>query len=170
MNATPTCFEAKLIGRRFDDVSVVGGMKYWPFTVIFDGGKTKVRVEFESQKKTFVPEETPALVLTKMRGLAQVHVGKKIKDTVLTEIANFKNSHPQATKDAAVTAGLTVLWIINEPTAAMIAYGPDKKIATERHVLAFDLSVDAFDVTAIPNCSLPPVILIWAAKISTTAW
>ncbi|KAA3672184.1 heat shock 70kDa protein 1/2/6/8 [Paragonimus westermani] len=150
MNPTNTVFDAKrLIGRRFDDASVVSDMKHWPFTVVSDSGKPKIQVEFKGETKTFAPEEISAMVLTKMKDVAQAYLGGTIKDAVVTVPAYFNDSQRQATKDAGAIAGLNVMRIINEPTAAAIAYGLDKKVGTERHVLIFDLGGGTFDVSIL---------------------
>lgn len=118
----------RLIGRRFDDSSVQSDMKHWPFKVINDGSKPKVQVEYKGENKTFFPEEVSAMVLVKMKETAEAFLGKAVKDAVVTVPAYFNDSQRQATKDAGTIAGLNVLRIINEPTAAAIAYGLDKKV------------------------------------------
>ncbi|UYV74514.1 Hsc70-4 [Cordylochernes scorpioides] len=122
----------RLIGRRFDDPSVQSDMKHWPFTVISDGGKPKIQVEYKGENKTFYPEEVSSMVLTKMKEIAEAYLGKD-----------------KATKDAGTISGLNVLRIINEPTAAAIAYGLDKKGTGERNVLIFDLGGGTFDVSIL---------------------
>jgi heat shock protein 1/8 len=114
-------------------------MKHWPFTVLNDGGKPKVQVEFKGEMKTFSPEEISAMVLVKMKETAEAFLGKPVTNAVVTVPAYFNDSQRQATKDAGSIAGLNVLRIINEPTAAAIAYGLDKKVGGERNVLIFDL-------------------------------
>jgi heat shock protein 1/8 len=114
-------------------------MKHWPFTVLNDGGKPKVKVEFKGEMKTFSPEEISAMVLVKMKETAEAFLGKPVTNAVVTVPAYFNDSQRQATKDAGSIAGLNVLRIINEPTAAAIAYGLDKKVGGERNVLIFDL-------------------------------
>jgi L1 cell adhesion molecule like protein len=139
MNPENTVFDAKrLIGRRFDDPSVQSDMKHWPFKVINDGGKPKIRVEYKSEEKTFSPEEISSMVLNKMKEIAEAYLGKTVTDAVVTVPAYFNDSQQrQATKDAGTISGLNVLRIINEPTAAAIAYGLDKKVGNERNVLIF---------------------------------
>ncbi|KAF8564096.1 hypothetical protein P879_09024 [Paragonimus westermani] len=150
MNPTNTVFDAKrLIGRRFDDAPVVSDMKHWPFTVVSDSGKPKIQVEFKGETKTFAPEEISAMVLTKMKEVAEAYLGGTVRDAVVTVPAYFNDSQRQATKDAGAIAGLNVMRIINEPTAAAIAYGLDKKVGTERHVLIFDLGGGTFDVSIL---------------------
>lgn len=152
MNPTNTIFDAKrLIGRKFEDASVQSDMKHWPFEVISDGGKPKLQVEYKGEKKTFFPEEISSMVLTKMKETAEAYLGKTVTDAVVTVPAYFNDSQRQATKDAGTIAGLNVLRIINEPTAAAIAYGLDKKVQGkgERNVLIFDLGGGTFDVSIL---------------------
>lgn len=128
MNPTNTIFDAKrLIGRKFNDKSVIEDKKHWPFDIVAEGDRPKVQVEFKGEKKTFFPEEVSSMVLIKMRETAEAYLGKKVNDVVVTVPAYFNDSQRQATKDAGTIAGLNVLRIINEPTAAAIAYGLDKK-------------------------------------------
>merc|ERR1712158_262699 len=123
-----TIFDAKkLIGRKYDDSTVQSDMKHWPFKVAEFGDKPKLEVEYKNETKTFTPEEISAMVLTKMKETAEAYLGHDVKDAVVTVPAYFNDSQRQATKDAGVICGLDVLRIINEPTAAAIAYGLDKK-------------------------------------------
>jgi len=140
MNAANTVFDAKrLIGRRFSDPIVQADIKHWPFTVTQGpGGKPLIQVHFKGENKSFAPEEISSMVLIKMREIDEAYLGKDVKNAVITVPAYFNDSQRQATKDAGVIAGLNVLRIINEPTAAAIAYGLDKK-GSERTVLIFDL-------------------------------
>jgi L1 cell adhesion molecule like protein len=150
MNPSNTIFDAKrLIGRKFEDSTVQGDMKHWPFEVISDGGKPKLQVDYKGEKKSFFPEEVSSMVLTKMRETAEAYLGKTVTDAVVTVPAYFNDSQRQATKDAGTIAGLNVLRIINEPTAAAIAYGLDKKGKGERNVLIFDLGGGTFDVSIL---------------------
>ncbi|KZC13081.1 PREDICTED: heat shock 70 kDa protein cognate 4 [Dufourea novaeangliae] len=150
MNPNNTIFDAKrLIGRRFDDPTVHQDMKYWPFTVVNDDGKPKIKVMYKDETKTFFPEEVSSMVLTKMKETAEAYLGKTVVDAVITVPAYFNDSQRQATKDAGVIAGLNVLRIINEPTAAAIAYGLDTKTAAEKNVLIFDLGGGTFDVSIL---------------------
>merc|ERR1739842_283482 len=150
MNPVNTVFDAKrLIGRKFDDAIVQADMKHWPFEVISDGGKPKLQVEFKGEKKNFFPEEISSMVLNKMRDTAEAYLGSTVKDAVVTVPAYFNDSQRQATKDAGTISGLNVLRIINEPTAAAIAYGLDKKVGGERNVLIFDLGGGTFDVSLL---------------------
>merc|ERR1712017_48885 len=151
MNPTNSVFDAKrLIGRKFNDPGVQSDMKHWPFKVVAkDGDKPHIQVNFKGEEKTFSPEEISSMVLTKMKETGEAFTGKDIKDVVITVPAYFNDSQRQATKDAGAIAGLNVLRIINEPTAAAIAYGLDKKSAGETNVLIFDLGGGTFDVSLL---------------------
>jgi len=150
MNPSNTIFDAKrLIGRKFEDTTVQSDMKHWPFTVISEGGKPKLKVEFKGETKTFYPEEISSMVLTKMKETAEAYLGKTVTNAVVTVPAYFNDSQRQATKDAGTIAALNVLRIINEPTAAAIAYGLDKKGSKESNVLIFDLGGGTFDVSIL---------------------
>jgi len=151
MNPTNTVFDAKrLIGRKFADAEVQADMKHFPFKVIDKAGKPVVEVEFKGETKQFTPEEISSMILTKMRETAESYLGGTINNAVVTVPAYFNDSQRQATKDAGLIAGLNVLRIINEPTAAAIAYGLDKKGVTgERNVLIFDLGGGTFDVSLL---------------------
>jgi len=150
MNPSNTVFDAKrLIGRKFDESSVQSDMKLWPFKVNNEGGRPKIEVEYRGESKQFYAEEISSMVLTKMKETAEAYLGKKINDAVVTVPAYFNDSQRQATKDAGTIAGLNVMRIINEPTAAAIAYGLDKKVGAERNVLIFDLGGGTFDVSIL---------------------
>jgi L1 cell adhesion molecule like protein len=153
MNPENTIFDAKrLIGRKIDDTSIQNDMKHWPFRVIAkDGGKPHVQVEFKGEQKTFSPEEISAMILIKMKEIAESYLGTEVTDAVVTVPAYFNDGQRQATKDAGAIAGLNVLRIINEPTAAAIAYGLDKKGKGEGecNILIFDLGGGTFDVSLL---------------------
>ncbi|GLI72456.1 Hsp70 chaperone [Penicillium ochrochloron] len=150
MNPHNTVFDAKrLIGRRFEDAEVQADMKHWPFKVIEKATKPIIEVEFKGEAKQFTPEEVSAMILVKMRETAEAYLGGTVNNAVITVPAYFNDSQRQATKDAGLIAGLNVLRIINEPTAAAIAYGLDKKVEGERNVLIFDLGGGTFDVSLL---------------------
>ncbi|KAK9895666.1 heat shock protein 70 [Cystobasidium minutum MCA 4210] len=152
MNPHNTVFDAKrLIGRKFTDAEVQADMKHWPFKVVADSaGKPVITVEYKGESKTFQPEEISAMVLLKMRETAEAFLGGSVTQAVVTVPAYFNDSQRQATKDAGTIAGLQVLRIINEPTAAAIAYGLDKKgDSGEKNVLIFDLGGGTFDVSLL---------------------
>jgi len=150
MNPCNTVFDAKrLIGRRFDDGVVQSDMKHWPFTVVNDNTRPKVQVDYKGEVKCFYPEEISSMVLVKMKEIAEAYLGKTVNNAVVTVPAYFNDSQRQATKDAGTISGLNVLRIINEPTAAAIAYGLDKKVGAERNVLIFDLGGGTFDVSIL---------------------
>ncbi|WVF70498.1 heat shock protein HSS1 [Kwoniella sp. CBS 6097] len=150
MNPYNTVFDAKrLIGRKFDDAEVQADMKHWPFKIINKGGKPIIQVEYRGEEKTFSPEEISSMVLIKMKETAEAYLGGTVSKAVVTVPAYFNDSQRQATKDAGTIAGLDVLRIINEPTAAAIAYGLDKKSEGEKNVLIFDLGGGTFDVSLL---------------------
>jgi len=149
-NPENTVFDAKrLIGREWTDKAVQHDIKFYPFKVIEKSSKPHIKVETGSQgEKTFAPEEISAMVLVKMKETAEAYLGKKVTHAVVTVPAYFNDAQRQATKDAGVIAGMTVMRIINEPTAAAIAYGMDKKDG-EKNVLVFDLGGGTFDVSLL---------------------
>jgi heat shock protein 1/8 len=150
MNPHNTVFDAKrLIGRKFGDSEVQSDMKHWPFKVVSKDGKPNIQVEYKGEEKTFTPEEISSMVLLKMRETAEAYLGTDVKDAVVTVPAYFNDSQRQATKDAGVISGMNVMRIINEPTAAAIAYGLDKKGEGEKNVLIFDLGGGTFDVSLL---------------------
>jgi L1 cell adhesion molecule like protein len=152
MNPANSVFDAKrLIGRKFNDSSVQSDKKHWSFNVVNHEGKPKVQVEYKGQEKVFTPEEISSMVLTKMKDTAEAYLGQTITDAVVTVPAYFNDAQRQATKDAGIIAGLNVLRIINEPTAAAIAYGLDKKDSSsgEKNILIFDLGGGTFDVSIL---------------------
>ncbi|XP_065647472.1 endoplasmic reticulum chaperone BiP [Hydra vulgaris] len=149
-NPENTIFDAKrLIGREWGDKSVQHDIKYFPFQVVEKNKKPHVKVQVkDGEYKTFTAEEISAMVLVKMKEIAEAYLGKKVTHAVVTVPAYFNDAQRQATKDAGVIAGLNVMRIINEPTAAAIAYGLDKKEG-EKNVLVFDLGGGTFDVSLL---------------------
>ena len=150
-NPENTVFDAKrLIGRKFDDDVVQKDMRHWPFKIIRGADdKPMIEVSFKGKIERFHPEQISSMVLTKMKKIAEDYLGKEVKDAVVTVPAYFNDSQRQATKDAGAIAGLNVMRIINEPTAAAIAYGLDKNVTSERLVLIFDLGGGTFDVSLL---------------------
>ncbi|KAI9326039.1 hsp71-like protein [Zopfochytrium polystomum] len=150
MNPTNTVFDAKrLIGRRFADPEVQSDMKHWSYKVVDRNGKPVIQVEYKGEQKQFTPEEISSMVLLKMKETAEAYLGTSVANAVVTVPAYFNDSQRQATKDAGVIAGLNVLRIINEPTAAAIAYGLEKQSTEEKNVLIFDLGGGTFDVSLL---------------------
>jgi L1 cell adhesion molecule like protein len=147
MNPTNTIFDAKrMIGRTMNDLKQ--DMKYWPFKVVEGkSNQPNVQVTYKGEEKTFSPEEISSMVLIKMKEIAEAYLGKEVKNAVITVPAYFNDSQRQSTKDAGAIAGLNILRIINEPTAAAIAYGLDKK--DEQNILIFDLGGGTFDVSIL---------------------
>jgi len=151
MNPNNTVFDAKrLIGRNFDDPTIQSDMKHWPFKVICkQGNKPYIQVEYKGEIKEFAPEEISSMVLLKMKETAEEFLGHPVESAVITVPAYFNDSQRQATKDAGAIAGLCVKRIINEPTAAALAYGLDRKNKEEMNVLIFDLGGGTFDVSLL---------------------
>jgi heat shock 70kDa protein 1/2/6/8 len=151
MNAHNSVFDAKrLIGRKFSDPEVQSDMKHWPFKVVSGvGGTPIIEVEYKGETKQFKAEEISSMVLSKMKEIAEAYLGKEVKNAVVSVPAYFNDSQRQATKDAGSIAGLNVLRIMNEPTAAAIAYGLDQKGDEEKNVLIFDLGGGTFDVSLL---------------------
>ncbi|CAM9357551.1 unnamed protein product [Choristocarpus tenellus] len=148
VNPESTVFDVKrLIGRAFNEKSVQSDMKMFPFKILSKDNKPNVQVEVKGTKKTFAPEEISAMVLVKMKEIAESFLGKDIYNAVVTVPAYFNDAQRQATKDAGTISGMSVKRIINEPTAAAIAYGLDKK--GEQNILVFDLGGGTFDVTLL---------------------
>ena len=149
-NPTNTIYDAKrLIGREFSDPAIQRDMPGLSYKIINASGKPKVQVEYKGEEKSFTPEEISAMVLTRLKETAENYLGHSVTDAVVTVPAYFNDAQRQATKDAGVIAGLNVLRIINEPTAAAIAYGLDKGTSQERNVLIFDLGGGTFDVSLL---------------------
>ena len=151
-----TIFDAKrLIGRKFDDESVQADILNWPFEIVNEDNKPKFKVEFKGEEKIYSAEEISSMLLSKMKDIAEAFLGMKVRDAVITVPAYFNDSQRQATKDAGTIAGLNVLRIINEPTAAAIAYGLEEKQnlknnnRKEQMVLIFDLGGGTFDVSVL---------------------
>eukprot|EP01098_Paradermamoeba_levis_P004990 TRINITY_DN211_c0_g1_i1.p1 TRINITY_DN211_c0_g1~~TRINITY_DN211_c0_g1_i1.p1 ORF type:complete len:697 (-),score=313.16 TRINITY_DN211_c0_g1_i1:124-2109(-) len=148
LNPFNTVFDVKrLIGRRFDEDSVQRDIKLMPFKIVQKDSKPYVRVNVKGEDKTFSPEEVSAMILQKMKEIAEAYLGTKVTHAVVTVPAYFNDAQRQSTKDAGTIAGLNVIRIINEPTAAAIAYGLDK--AGEKNILVFDLGGGTFDVSVL---------------------
>ncbi|KAL3689448.1 hypothetical protein R1sor_015757 [Riccia sorocarpa] len=148
-NAERTVFDVKrLIGRKFKDAEVQRDLKLVPYKIVNKDGKPYISVKIKDEARVFSPEEISAMVLTKMKETAESFLGKKVKDAVVTVPAYFNDAQRQATKDAGIIAGLNVARIINEPTAAAIAYGLDKR-GGEQNILVFDLGGGTFDVSIL---------------------
>jgi heat shock protein 1/8 len=150
-NPTNTVFDAKrLIGRKFSDPSVQSDMKHWPFKVVSGpNDKPLIEVSYLNEIKRFTPEEISAMVLVKMKEIAEAYLGTPVKNAVITVPAYFNDAQRQSTKDAGTIAGLNVVRIINEPTAACIAYGLDKKTGIEQNILIFDMGGGTHDVSLL---------------------
>ena len=152
MNPTNTVYDAKrMIGRKFTDASVQSDMKLWSYNVVADpSGRPQIDVESKGQREKFYPEQISAMVLTHMKETAETYLGHAVTKAVITVPAYFNDSQRQATKDAGAIAGLEVLRIINEPTAAAIAYGLDKQNDGKEHnVLIFDCGGGTHDITLL---------------------
>lgn len=150
LNPTNTLFDVKrLIGRKFTDETVQRDKKLLPFKLIDREGKPNIEVQINGAAKRYQPEEVSSMVVTKMKETAEAYLGSEVKNAVITVPAYFNDSQRQATKDAGAIAGLNVLRIINEPTAAAIAYGLDQKTSGEKNILVFDLGGGTFDVSLL---------------------
>lgn len=150
-NAANTVFDAKrLIGQKYNDSKVQSDLKHLSYTVLEKDNKPMIQVEFKGETKQFAPEEISSMVLGKMKEIAEAYLGETVTDAVVTVPAYFNDSQRQATKDAGTIAGLNILRIINEPTAAAIAYGLDKQSEkVEKNVLIFDCGGGTFDVSVL---------------------
>jgi L1 cell adhesion molecule like protein len=151
-NPSNTIFDAKrLIGRKFTDEAVRKDMVHWPFKVEDNGdGRCVLVADWKGEEHKFPPEHISSMVLTKMKETAEAYLGETVKDAVITVPAYFNDSQRLATKDAGLIAGLNVLRIINEPTAAALAYGLDNMAGSEtKTVLIFDLGGGTFDVSLL---------------------
>lgn len=150
MNPENTVYDAKrLLGRKFDDTTVKSDVKHFQFKVVSKNNSPFVQVCFKNEEKCFSPEEISSMILTKMKETAEAYLGKEVKHAVITVPAYFNDAQRQATKDAGVISGLNVLRIINEPTAAAIAYGLEKKSGGEQNILIYDLGGGTFDVSLL---------------------
>lgn len=145
------CSIKRLIGRRYEDPVVQSDMKHWPFQVVGGDGKVKVQVLYRGMEKTFYPEEISAMVLSKLKQMAEAHLGRPVTQAIIAVPAYFNDAQRQATIDAAAIAGLKVLRLINEPTAAAIAYGHSTggRWKAKRNILVFDLGGGTFDVSIL---------------------
>ena len=154
-NSGNTVYDAKrLIGRKFEDECVQKDRQQWPFRVVPGvGGKCMIKVTHDGEDKVFSPEEVSSMVLSKMKDIAEAFVGAEVKNAVVTVPAYFNDSQRQATKDSASIAGLDCLRIINEPTAAAIAFGLDNESEEERTVLIFDLGGGYVELRHLPGSS-----------------
>ncbi|KAG8928578.1 70-kilodalton heat shock protein [Tulasnella sp. 418] len=150
VNPRNTVFNAKrLIGRRYDDPEVRSDMRHYPFKVIDRDGNPYIQIEHRGETKQFSPKEISSMVLSKMKEIAETYLGETVKDAVITVPANFNHSQRQATIDAGIIAGFNVLRIINEPTAAGIAYGLDRQTSGDRNVIVLDLGGGTCDVSLL---------------------
>ena len=149
-NPRNTIFDAKrLIGRRFNSQDVQSDMKYWPFEIVDKGGKPAFKLEFENEVKTLMPQEVLSMVIAKMRETAEAYLGCKIENAIITVPVHFNYSQRQAIRDAGLIAGLNVLRLVTETTAAAVAYSFRKKIESEKKVLIFDLGGGVCNVSLI---------------------
>merc|ERR1712188_185826 len=148
VNPSQTLFDVKrLIGRRFKDSTVQKDIKLLPFKIVDAAGKPQINVKVNGESKNMPPEEVSSMVLVKMKEVAENYLGKDVKHAVITVPAYFNDAQRQSTKDAGTISGMNVLRIINEPTAAAIAYGLDKK--SEQNILVYDLGGGTFDVSLL---------------------
>ena len=155
-NFENTIYDSKrLIGRRFNDSTVQKDIKKWPFKVIKDAKSERpiIEVDYLGKKRYFHAEDISAMILSKLKKNAEEYLGKEVRDAIITVPAYFNDSQRQSTIDAGKIAGLNVLRIINEPTAAAIAYGLDHKDDNEKFILVFDLGGGTFDVSILSICN-----------------
>lgn len=150
IDPTNTIYDVKrLIGRKYVDPTVKADSQYWPFKIFNKGGVPNIKASFKGKNTLFTPEEISSTILEKMKDIAEDYIGEPLVDAVITVPAYFNDSQRQATKDAGTIAGLNVLRIINEPTAAAIAYGLDKKDSKELNVLIFDFGGGTLDISLL---------------------
>ena len=150
VNPENTIFDAKrMIGKKFDDSTIQKDRSHWPFKISSKDGGVQIEATYKNEKKYFTPEEISSMVLTKLKETAEAYLGETVKDAVITVPAYFNDSQRQATKDAGTIAGLNVLRVINEPTAAAIAYGLDQKKDKELNIIIFDFGGGTFDVSLL---------------------
>lgn len=149
-NSANTIFDVKrLIGRKFDDPIVQKEMQQWPFQIVNVNGMPKIEITYKNEVKQFTAEEISAMILGKMKDIAESYLNTKVKNAVVTVPAYFNDMQRKATKDAGTIAGLNVLRIINEPTAAAIAYGLNKNTKIAKNILVYDLGGGTFDVSIL---------------------
>ena len=149
INPENTVFDVKrLIGRKYSDKSVQADKKLFPYKIVSKDDKPHIEVSLEGKARQFAPEEVSAMILVKMKEIAEAYLGHTVGHAVVTVPAYFNDAQRQATKDAGTISGMSVQRIINEPTAAAIAYGLDKK-GVEKNILVFDLGGGTFDVTLL---------------------
>lgn len=150
-NPHRTVFDAKrLIGRKFSDIEVQKDIKHFPFKVIDRNGQPRIQVDVHNEVKEFSLEEVSAMVLGRMKEIAENYLGEKVTNAVVTVPAYFNDAQRAATKNAGTIAGLNVVRVINEPTAAALAYGLDKTDKEERRALVYDLGGGTFGMESIP--------------------
>ena len=149
MNPENTVFDSKrMLGRKFNDIK--NELKHWPFKVIEDkNGKPLIQVNYKDEIKQFTPEEISSMVILKLKEIAEKYLGEKVEDVVITVPAYFSDSQRQSTKDAATIAGINVLRIINEPTAAILGFAIDKDQTKEKNILVFDCGGGTHDISLI---------------------
>jgi L1 cell adhesion molecule like protein len=151
MNPTNTVFDTKrLIGRKHTDSTVQSDSKHWPFKVVAGSDdKPMIKVDYQGAEKTFPAEQISAMILTYMKQIVESYLGTMVTDAIVTVPAYFNDAQRQATKDAGVIAGLNILRVLNEPTAAALAYGVDKATDGDKNILVFDLGGGTFDVSIL---------------------